>query len=244
MPVQIRIFICLVFAPFFLNAQILDTDEDKLPHELCLGFNSNTNGGLISGLNMRYTYRKDKSNFRYASLEFVNVKHEKEERFSTATNSSIIAGKTQYLFALRPSYGREKTLFKKYTENGVRLGFNYAGGPTIGLVKPYYINYITQTTSAGTVTKTVAYNPQIHSLTLIDGDAGIFYGMNTAKLNLGAHFRSALNFEYGPGPYLRIGIETGVTMEAYSKKNILLVNNEARRFYSAFFMHFYYGVSF
>ena len=243
---QIRHVFFLICIPCFLNAQVLNSEEKAYAEELCVGFNSNTNGALISGLNLRYTYRLTPSKFRYASLEMVNVKHEREEKFNTASNSSFIAGKVQYLFAIRPSYGREITLFNKYPENGVRLGFNYGGGPTIGLIKPYYIKYITgiNTLNNSNITETVAYNPQIHSLLLIDSDAGTLYGLNTSKLNLGAHFRSALNFEYGPGSYSRIGLETGITLEAYTKKNILLVNNEARRIYSAFFMHFYYGVSF
>lgn len=235
---QIFKLVVLLLLGLKLNAQevINDLPSDKKDlSEVSLGLNSNTNGGLISGLNFRYTYDIKDKKYRLFALEFTNVKHEKEERFSSNNAGSYIPGKVSYLIALRPSYGFEKNLFGKYAENGVKLNFTQAFGPTIGLVKPYYVEY------DGVL---VPYSPSNHSLSLITGDAGIMYGLNQSKINLGVHSRTSLNFEYGPADYLRIGIEPGITLEAFSKKNNLMVIREERRFYSAFFLHFYYGITF
>jgi hypothetical protein len=230
-------FTLLSFASFSQRP----ADESEYKSELTLGFNTNTNGGLISGLNFRYLYQRLEKNEDLYYLEFANIKSDKEERFTVSTNKSFILGKVNYLFAIRPSYGREINLFQKFPEHGARLNFTYSAGPTFGIVKPYFILY-PKTDTLGT--ETIAYDPSKHDDQLIEGDANMLKGMNLAKLNPGIHARSSLNFEYGPYPELLLGIEAGVTAELFAKKNILLENNEQKRFYSAFFLHFYYGFSF
>jgi hypothetical protein len=241
--VRLVIFTILFFWFINVNSQNPEVKEEALRNEVTIGFNANTNGALLGGVNARFTYLLAPKKFNLFELELVNVKHEKEERFSSTTSSSFIPGKLSYLLALRPSFGNEKTLFDKYPENGIRLNFTYSAGPTIGIVKPYMVKY-PKFVDGEEVVVVEAYDPNLHSIGLIKGDDGILSGMNLAKLNLGIHGRSSLNFEYGPYENVKLGVETGVTFEAYSKKNVLLVNNQAKRFYSALFFHIYYGISF
>jgi hypothetical protein len=240
-----RRLINFFFGIFLLTnviGQVPLEERIKYPNEISFGFNSNTNGGLISGVNLRYTYRYEDKRYRLFYLEMVNVKHEKEERFSSSGGTgTFIPTKVSYLFSVRPSYGKEINLFQKFPENGIRLNWCYSAGPSIGLVKPYMIKY-PRTDTLGT--EIVPYDPTIHSIGKIEGDAGIFNGFNLAKFNPGVHARTSLNFEYGPYDDLKIGVETGITAEAFARKNILMLNNEARHFYTAFFVHFYYGFTF
>lgn len=233
-----KLGVLLLFFSVLGFTQDLDDIERS---EFTVGLNSNTNGSLISGLNFRYTYLTELKKYNLFEFELVNVKHEREERFSSANSSSFIPGKISYLIALRPSYGKEITLFQKYPEDGIRLNFTYSAGPTIGIVKPYFIKYYRSPSNQNSLE---AYDPTVHSIGLITGDAGIISGFKGSKVNLGAHVRSSLNFEYGPYEDVKVGIETGVTLEAYTKSNILLINNEKRFFYSAFFLHLYYGFTF
>jgi len=212
-------------------------------NEFTVGVNTNTNGGLISGFNIKYQRKKTKKKYDLYSLEIVNVRHEKEVRLTSANSSPFFVGKLNHLFAIRPSYGKELVLFNKYQENGVRINLNLSGGPTLGLLKPYFIEYITNT-NTGT-TETVAYDPEVHDeISLIDGDAGMFYGMNQAKPKLGIHARTALNFEYGPFPDMMLGLELGTTFEAFASEIILNQNMENRQLYPAMFLHLYYGYRF
>ena len=237
------VFAFLFFLGISAKAQQSIIAKETLRNELTVGLNTNTNGGLISGFNVRFSYLTEPKKFNLFEFELVNVKHEKEARFSSATGSSFIPGKLSNLIAIRPSFGNEKTIFNRYPENGLRLNFTYSAGPTIGLVKPYMIEY-PEYVNGLEVIVIEPYNPYKHNINVIRGDGGFLSGLNMSKLNLGVHARSSLNFEYGPYDYVKLGIETGVTLEAYSKKNILFDNNEARRFYSAFFFHIYYGISF
>jgi len=230
-----------LFISFTVFGQL--PENEVLKNELTVGVNTNTNGGLISGINVRYTFKTAPKKYNLFEFELVNVKHEKEERFSSATSSSFIPGKLSYLIALRPSYGKEITLFEKNPENGIRLNFTYSGGPTFGIVKPYMIEYLRYVNSVETVV-VEAYDPNKHSIGLIRGDAGILTGVSQSRVNVGAHARTSVNFEYGAFDNLKMGVETGITLEGYLKSNVLLVNNEKKHFYSAFFFHVYYGLTF
>lgn len=239
MPQRTKVFFLLLFFVSGLGAQI----EKTTPEEVSLGFNANTNGSLVSGFNFRYTLEKEKSKFDLYSIEVVNVKHELEDRFTTSTNSSAILGKIKYLLPVRLSYGKEITLFQKYPENGLRLNWTYSAGPSIGIVKPYMIRY-PETQNGISYDAVVPFDPKIHDINQIKGDAGMLTAMNLAKLNLGAHARSSLNFEYGSNSFSVAGIEAGATLEAFLKSNVIMMNMEKRFIYSAFFVHLYYGIKF
>lgn len=221
----------------------LEVDEDEYENEFTLGLNANSNSGLIGGFNFTYSRKRSPKTWHYYSLEVVNVRHEKEIKLSTINSSSFFPGKTNYLFSIRPSYGRVINLFKKYPEDGVRLNFNYAGGPTIGLLKPYFIEY-NFLESGNNIVRDVAYDPTEHTIDRIQGDSGLLFNLNESRFKLGAHLRTALNFEYGPFPDMMIGVEAGSTFEVFASEIILNQNMNNRQFYPAFFFHLYYGYRF
>ncbi len=237
------ILLILIFNTSF--SQDLEKEELKYAKEASIGINTNTNGGLISGINLRFTQQTAKNKFNLFSLEFVNVKHEKEILDDTQAGGTYIPWKIKHLLAFRPSYGKEITLFNKYSENGVRVNFTYSAGPTLGFVKPYMIEWIEgKDAFQNDIISVVPYNPNIHNFSNIENGLGIFNSFQLAKLNVGAHARTSFNFEYGPENYFKLGLETGTTFEAYSKKNRLYYNSAPRWLYSAFFLHLYYGLSF
>ena len=236
-------FIIFLLSSFqFVHGQSV-LDDEEYTNELTLGINTNSNGGIVSGFNVRYLHKKTSKKWDIFSLEMVNVKHEKEVRLSSASSSSFFPGKLNYLFAIRPSYGKEINLFQKYPEDGVRLNFTYSGGPTIGMVKPYFIEY-GFIVNGEEQARIVPYNPREHAIDRIKGDAGLFYGLGQSDYKLGLHARTSLNFEYGPVPEMLVGIEAGTTFEAFASEIIINQNNQNRQLYSAFFFHLYYGYRF
>lgn len=226
-----------------LSFSQIGLEEEEYENELTVGINTNSNGGLLSGFNFKYLHKRTPKKWDLYSLEIVNVKHEKEIRLSSNNSSSFFPGKTNYLFSIRPSYGKEINLFQKYPEDGVRVNFSYSGGPTIGLLKPYFIEY-NFIVNGDISTRTVAYDPAIHRIERINGDAGLLFGLTESTPKLGAHLRTSLNFEYGPVPDMMIGIEAGATFEGFASEIILNQNNQNRQLYSAFFLQLYYGYRF
>jgi hypothetical protein len=238
----------LLIALFFCSKLVFSQQEAPLPFvedavkEFSFGLNTNTNGKILSGFNFRYVYQEPSDKRHVYHLEIVNVSSEKE-RPEPNRDGIYFKGKINYLFAIRPSYGREIKLFNKYPENGVRLNAVWGLGPTIGLVKPYFVKYQVDSNSTTVV---VPYDPKKYggqSSNSFEG-AGLFTGMGSSKLNLGIHARTALNFEFSPDEEYKLGVELGATWEAFTKKNILFEDFVARRFYSAFFVHIYYGFTF
>src|SRR5690554_8218604 len=107
------VFLFLMGLSQLTLAQREDAGDYEYDREVLFGVNKNTNGGLIGGVNLKLGYRIDDKNFQFFQLELVNVKNPREVRYNTVLGNSYIFGKTNYLYSVRPQYGREVILFKK-----------------------------------------------------------------------------------------------------------------------------------
>lgn len=218
-----------------------EEDEFYYENELTYGINFNTTGGLVGGLAGKYAIRIDNKWYHHIGLELVNVKNPKEERVSNPqTNQSFIPQKMNYLFVVRPQYGREYVLFKKGPEDGVHLNAIAAAGPSFGLLKPYYILY--SATGANDVLS-VPYNSGLHrrNTNNIYGSGSLFDGFNELKVNLGLSLKLALSFEFGQFNDNVIGIEVGGVAEQYGRKLEIMDVAPNRSFFASGFITLYYG---
>jgi hypothetical protein len=169
----------------------------------------------------------------------VNVKHPIEVQNRSSTGSFFIPGKSNYVLAIRPQLGTEIDLFKKEAENGVALSAIFAGGPTIGLVKPYYVKVAT-TDSSGNYT----VEPNTSSLdpNEILGHASFFTGLNNSYIEWGINAKAALNFEFGKYNSLLTGLEAGWNVEVFKDQlPILSYSDIQTRVFSSLYLTFYFG---
>ncbi|MCP4522317.1 MAG: hypothetical protein GY827_11605 [Cytophagales bacterium] len=226
-----------VFLPFFCIAQTTE-EEFALYQEISLGINFNTNGGVLGGLSLRYAYPKNDKTFHLYHLEVVNVKHKKEAQFASAiTGNSFILEKLNYLLSVRPSYGQEFILFRRYPESGVRLSAVLAGGPTFGVIKPYYIEY----QNSGVV-EIVPYNPNIHNVGNIRSNASFLYGWGDLSLQMGAHLKAGLFFELSQERGSVSGVEFGTVLEGFLQNVPIYNTTENKRLYSSVYITLHYGL--
>jgi hypothetical protein len=202
----------LLASPAF--AQV-DDEEDSYQSEFAYGVNLNTNAGLIGGLLLKNSRKITNNMYHYFYLEVVNVKHAKEYRQTNPyTGNLFTLGKQNYLFVFRPQYGREFVLFRKAPEEGVQINGILAAGPSIGVVKPYYIQY--QFTSNDI--RSVPYDPRIHtSIDRILGSGSFFEGFDQAKFRIGASIKAAASFELGTFRNSVTGFEVGLLAEIFSQ---------------------------
>jgi hypothetical protein len=131
-------------------------------------------------------------------------------------------------------------LFGKYPEEGVQLSVIFAGGPSFGFVKPYFIEYdYTDYTNPAALPdyRTEPYDPELHSDdSRILGSGGFFYGFNQMQVMLGANFKAGLNFEFGKFQDAALGIEAGFSYEIYTKPIALYpIENNPNSFSSVYF---------
>ncbi|MCR9083362.1 MAG: hypothetical protein NXH89_13140, partial [Cyclobacteriaceae bacterium] len=134
--IRIKFILALFFVASFSEvlAQREDAGNYEYDKEFIFGLNKNTNGGLIGGLMFKVGTRISDEQFSFFAVELANVKNPKEVRYNTVLGNSYIFGKSNYLYSIRPQYGREVILFRKAPNQGVQVSALAAVGPSIGLI--------------------------------------------------------------------------------------------------------------
>jgi hypothetical protein len=245
----LSIFFVLFSISTFAQRKSSSTAPKKTSEDykmLAYGATTNTNSGLLGGFVVRHSSavgsKKGYPLHRYIAIEAVNIKHPKEKSEQTSIANRFIYGKINYLFSVRPQYGREIVYFKKNGEDGIGISLIVAGGPSIGIQKPYYIKY--DRTGRGQI-DIVQFDPNIHKeLSRIQGSAGIwqdfFKGM---AINPGVHVKIAANIDMNTFGNSLTGFEIGLTAEAFSKKPEIMSNqlSQNAQFYTAGFLTVYFG---
>lgn len=230
------IFLLLLSLPVL--AQREDIGNYEYDREYLLGINKNTNGGMIGGVALKVGTRLDDSQFAFFGLEFANVKHPKEVRYSTVTGNNYIFGKSNYLYAIRPHYGREVILFKKAPNQGVQVSALAAVGPSIGLVAPYFIEYALNRVE----TVVEQYDPAVHQSRFnILGTGRLLEGVGKSDLALGGMAKAALYFEFGVFKSNATGLEVGYQVEGFQKKIPLILREQNRQFFQSAYFTLFFG---
>ncbi len=196
-----------------------------------------TNGGFPGGFKLKYAWlrKKNSKQLNNISLDISNIKHPKEYRLpSDSGGGFFIFNKMHYLFVLRPNVGREILLFRKSSEEGLELKLILSAGPSIGLVKPYYI-----TIRDGSVTKNVPYEPGLNS-NIILGNS-YFSGFDKMRGVMGINTRVSLEFGISAFDSFVTGLELGFQLEAFSEKVIIIPDVKNRATFTSAFVNFYFG---
>jgi hypothetical protein len=219
-----------------LSAQTQDSYEYN--SEFTWGINKNSYGGLIGGFTFKKARRLSDQIFETYGLELMNVKNPHEVRVQAQGGNFFIYGKTNYLYAIRLQYGRDRILFTKGPQQGVEVKAVFAAGPTIGLVNPYYV----QTGGFQSyTTNSQPYNSQI-SYSDIQGSGSLFEGLGETKLQMGGNFKVALNFELGTVKSNVTGFEAGFLIDAYfNKVPLMIAPTENYAIYPTVFLTLFYG---
>jgi hypothetical protein len=206
--------------------------------ELFFGINKNTNGGLIGGLSIKAGFQIEEDKYQFFGLDLANVKNPKEVRYNTVLGNSYIFGKSNYLYSIRPYYGREIVFFKKAPQQGVQISALAAVGPSIGLIAPYYVEYAVNRLE----TVREQYNPEVHQSRFnILGPGRIFEGLSQSELAIGANAKAALFFEFGTFKSSAIGLELGYQLEGFNKEIELMPTTENRQIFQSAYFTLYYG---
>ncbi|MBS1559558.1 MAG: hypothetical protein JST69_12620 [Bacteroidetes bacterium] len=206
--------IVLAFWGISLGAMAQAADSYDYNSEFNWGINKNSYGGLIGGVMFKKAKRLNDKIFETYGLELMNVKNPHETRIQSIAGNFFIWGKSNYLYAIRLQYGRDRILFKKGPQQGVEVKAVFAAGPTIGVVTPYYVQVSNDPNSY--YTYNVPYSGQQY--TEIQGTGNLFEGIGQSKIQMGGNLKIALNFELGVVKSQVTGFEAGFLLDAYFKK--------------------------
>ncbi|MGK7393696.1 MAG: hypothetical protein ACNS62_03950 [Candidatus Cyclobacteriaceae bacterium M3_2C_046] len=233
--------IALIFLLFIsaISARAQETGDYEYSSEFIWGVTKATNSGLIGGLIFKMGKEIGPNRFQSFGLELVNIKHPQEERHYSYTGNTFIWAKKNYLYSIRLQYGREWILFKKAPQQGVQINGILAGGPSIGLEAPYYIEY---ESGAGGSSK-VPYDPTagVHDYNQILGTGNIFQGIEESQIVPGLNLKAALSFEFGTFKSNVVGLEAGAMLEAFSRKIIIIPNTDNYSVFPNAFITLFYG---
>jgi hypothetical protein len=232
------------------------SDEQSYHKEFVYGVNFNTQAGLIGGVSVRSSRVIDERLLRFWSIEGVMLKNRKEEQRATDLGGSYVRYKSNYAFALRPSFGFQRILFRKAADAGVQVNGLLSAGPTLGLLMPYYITYDrTLAQNGGNVVYNTdelvdeQYDPNKHTeeIAILDR-APLFSGIGGTQLVPGFHLRGGLSFEYGRYRDAVAGVEVGFLLEAYTKRLIILrpptladTDELNKQFFPSVYLTLYFG---
>lgn len=215
-------------------------DEDNYHSILSFGLTTNTNSGLLGGIAAKKEIVIINSGglrqLHYFNLEIVNVNHPKESSVNIGGNgSSFTFGKQNYLFAIRPQYGREFNLFHRSSDGGVTVNGIIAAGPTIGLQKPYYL----QIYYGRGIFVNEIYDPS--KTQNIVGTGGFLEGLGESKIIPGVNLKAALNFELDAFRQSNISLEIGFLAEIYQKKVDIMSLTENKNVFTSGYLTIFFG---
>jgi len=206
--------------------------------EFIWGVTKNTSSGLIGGFVVKQSKAIKPGIYRTLGLELVNVKHSNEVRLnSIITGNFFIWAKEIYLYSLRGQYGREFILFKKAPQQGIQINAHFAGGPSIGILAPYYI----EVTTGGFASKKVPYKAGEYNFDQILGTGNLFQGVFKSGLTIGLNVKSSLIFEFGTFRSNVTGIELGFLIDAYVEKIYIIPAADNSAVFPTAFITFFYG---
>ncbi|HEY9044655.1 MAG TPA: hypothetical protein VIN08_02120 [Ohtaekwangia sp.] len=221
-----------------VQVQAQTQDSYEYNSEFTWGINKNTSGGLIGGLVFKKARKRSERVFETFGLEIMNVKHPQEVRTnSIQTGNFFIFGKSNYLYAFRFQYGRDRILFKKAPQQGVEIKAVFAAGPTLGIVAPYYVEYAR---SNDLVSNSVQYHQGMAAEDIL-GTGRLFQGIGDSKIVPGANLKAAINFELGTTKSQVTGFEAGFLIDAYTKTIELMPESKNYSIFPTLFITLFYG---
>jgi len=191
------------------------------------GIKLNTDGYGLSYEVARFKSARVATVFQF---EINEKKHKKEKRTSLLNGfnfNSVIFGKLNNFYQVKLGVGQQRIIGGKGNKNGVGVMAVYAGGFTLGLQKPYFVDVIDQ--SQQRYRKT--YPTITDSGYIEQGASGFTVGWDKVQPKYGLHAKGALRFDYGRFNETVSAIEVGLTGEYYFRKVAQMAYNPEKNFF-------------
>ena len=173
---------------------------------------------------------------RFINIEIGSLRHIREYRQSfdfqaPATNRisrAFVFGKQNALYPLRIGFGEKRYLSEKAKQKGLAIGISYEAGPTLGLVKPYYLD-LWQTEDSGLeyFIRSEKYTESNADVFLnvgrIYGASGFAKGISEMKIYPGAHAKLGIHFDWGAYDEMLKAVEAGAMVDFFFKEVPIMI---------------------
>ncbi len=210
-----------------------------------IGLNAHTNAGLIGGFSFKKAWGNNVQKLNFWSIDLIKTEDYREfTLFDANSNISIKDGKINYLYTIRPSFGKEFVLLKKGPEGGTQLKGVLSTGPSIGLLSPYFVNVTSKASGYASIEaiKMKDFYSNSNAVTqYIVGEAGMFRGISESSLQPGWHGKAGILMEFNSVKRNYLAIEFGFVADTYFKPIEMLIQNPGRNSFSSAYLTFYLG---
>ena len=210
--------------------------------ETTFNFRLTTNRGWGTGVEfgkLRTYYKTTCFNISLGEL-----KNPKEQRQSADPQVSrsfrpYVYGKQNNLFMLRVGWGAKRYFSEKAKQKGVAMGMNYSFGPSLGLLKPYYLalRYIGDTPGESRVIhEKYSEENAIYFLdnSRILGASPFTKGFSELSFLPGGNASIALHMDWGAFDEFVKALEIGLSLDVFFKNAPILVDQNSPMFFNFF----------
>lgn len=148
------------------------------------------------------------------------------------TFRGFVFGKQNNFYPLRVGVGEKRFLSEKGKRKGLAVGVSYEGGPTLGILKPYYLVLRHTSDSPGNFTsiRSERYSAENASRFLnwddIFGAEKLTKGLDELGIVPGINIKGSLHFDWGAyGEFIR-SAEIGLMADAFISAVPIMADNE------------------
>ncbi len=242
-----KFFVYIAISLFSLTGHVFGQGE--LKEHQTYNFNESTFAIFLNsnGYGINYTYGKRLDGFRRATLsfDFTEIKHPKEIRTSNPyfdSQKKFIFGKMNNLYTLKVSFGFHKTVFDKFDQGGIGIGYHLQIGPDIGILKPvfYQVLYPTSDPTLYRV-ETEQFNYSIHRVNDIYGKASYFEGIDKTQFRLGGFVRLSVDFDFGESDFFVNRLECGAQLDGFLQEMEIMATEKNSRLFLSIFVAYRFG---
>jgi len=180
----------------------------------------------------------DRTNYYHVELGFTKDPREKTQtRISTLNGSGTFTyGKINSVFNLRAGVGVKRYLSEKEKRRGVAVGYTYEIGPSLVLLKPYYLQVQGREVIDGEiipVLQSVKYDgtnsAQFLDINQIAARSSFFKGFDEMSVRAGLQAKVGAHIAMGAFDKSVKAFETGLMFDVYPTKVPIFIESEAVR---------------
>jgi hypothetical protein len=182
-------------------------------------------GGAAIGINLGKIRSYNRTSLKYFGIG--ELKHPQEVKqnqnlpFGAGTGlRGYIFGKQNNFFALRGGIGEKRYLSEKARRKGVAIAVSYEAGPTIGLLKPYYLMLRTEPANFNqpnfrSERFSIDNEARFLSVDKIFGADNFFQGIGELGLRPGIHAKFSAHADWGILDEFIKALEAGFMLDAF-----------------------------
>jgi len=158
--------------------------------------------------------------------------------YSGSKPTPFIFGKINNFYALKLGIGKRKMIAGKPDPGTVSIHWVYAGGLSVGMLKPYYIKVYNE---ANPIKYSDNNRDEFLSQSTIIGAAGFKQGLHEITFIPGLHVKTALHFDFSSNRKTVLAIETGLNAEIYSQAIPIMATQNATPYFLDIYASFQFG---